>query len=352
MSFLSFLFPQTDPRKNRIKAPDGFRIATQKELWGSCAPLVAAAASAPKSADTLLAYADQVKEAIARGATVPWGTRVAAVSHYWLGDCGELIGTSAARAYVAPFEEAYRRRPEPYTAVMLAEACFNVADSVRGENWSDATGEASMDLAHSWNVRGCEALMAQSDAVRVEEGKDCDPQHYPWYAQYYISATRLTRTLDDLNAAFQQVFVLDKTNLQLLREHGQELLPRWRGEDASTLDEFARWAVDQTKDIYARGAYAYIYGNLANIGEMDVGDTLINVDLLNAGYLDLIDRFPCVRLQNEHANAMSWADAEHQVLAAFNKGLRVIDYRAWGGDDEREGLQYALNAYTFARDNG
>lgn len=351
VSLFGNLFGRKDRSNDKIREAEGFRIATRQEIWGEVAGLREQADKA-RTPEAILAYADAAKAAIARNATLPWGTKVAAASHYWINDCGELSGTAAANAYVAPFEEAYRQRPEPYTAVLLAEACFNVSDSVRGGDWIDNTDEAALDLAHEWNVRGYEALSAQADAVKVGQGGTADPQHYPWYAQYYISATRLTRSLEDLVAAFNQVFALDPTNLQLLREHGQELLPRWRGEDESTLEEFARWAMEATKQTYGRGAYAYIYGNLANIGELDSEDTAVNVELLDAGYRDLLERHPCIRLQNEQANVLSWADAESRVLAVFNNGLRAIDYSAWGGDDEAEGMEYALNAYSFARDNG
>ena len=156
---------------------------------------------------------------------------------------------------------------------------------------------------------------------------------------------------DDVVEGFNQVIQLDPTNLQLLREHGQDMLPRWYGKDEHSLERFALWAMEATQQTYGRGAYAYIYGLIAILG-VDVDETVVNVELLDAGYSDLRQRFPCLNLENEHANAMSWADAESRVLSLFNEGLRIIDYRAWGGDDEAEGMEYALNAYTYARDNG
>lgn len=353
VSLFGNLFGRKDRSNDKVREAEGFRIASFQETWGELAPLVEQGTDAPKSADALLAYMDNVEAAITRGARLPWGTPVAASSHYWVDDGSALLTNRAgAEAYVAPFIEAYSRRPAPYTAVMLAEACFNVSDAVRGEDWVDTVSEDDLDLAFDWNRRGYEALIAEAETVKIGENGQINPLYYPWYAQHYIAATRLTDSLEDLTNAFNQVFALDPTNLQLLREHGEQLLPRWRGEDESTLEEFARWAMDATKDTYGRGAYAYIYGTLANIGELDADDTAVDIEMLDAGYRDLQARFPSNRLRNEHANAHSWADAESHVLAVFNDGLRAIDPLAWGGDDEDEGMEYALNAYTYARDNG
>lgn len=345
MSWLSKIFRKQRRAGDKTQGTDGFRIATQKEIWGDLAPLVNEASRAPHSADALLAFADNVTDAIARNATTPWSVPVGAISHRWLGHCGALTNDAAVKAYAEPFREAYRRRPEPYTAVMLAQACFNIADAVHDADWPKS-GPA---LAREWNVRGCEALMAQSDVVALDENRPFDHQHYPWYVQYYTSTTRMTCALGDVTATFQQVYPLDPNNLDLLRLHGTQLLSAQKGRDVAALDTFARWAVEQTKGTYARGAYAYIYGSLANIDGIAFDSTLINIDLLEAGYLDLIDRFPSTRLANEHARALSWADERERLRAAFERGLRTIDYRAWGAGDELQGMEYARHALSMAR---
>ncbi|WP_292038774.1 MULTISPECIES: hypothetical protein [unclassified Brevundimonas] len=350
VSLFGNLFRRKDHSHGKLREAEGFRIATPEEVWGNIAPLRKQASQAT-TPDAILAYADSVRAAIAGEDTTPWGVKVAAASHYWIADCENLKGPAEAEAHVAPFEAAYRLRPEPYTAVLLAQACYDVADEFRGTDWTVNTDDASLDLSQQWNMRGYKALSAQDEAVKIDETGRFDPLNYPWYAQYYNSVSRLTCTHDDVVEGFNQVIQLDPTNLQLLREHGQDMLPRWYGKDEHSLERFALWAMEATQQTYGRGAYAYIYGLIAILG-VDVDETVVNVELLDAGYSDLRQRFPCLNLENEHANALSWADAESRVLSLFNEGLRVIDYRAWGGDDEAEGMEYALNAYTYARDNG
>ena len=349
MSLFDSLF-RRNRSHDKLRKAEGFRIATPEEIWGPIAPLREQAARAT-TAHGVLAYADSVREAIARNDTLPWGVKVAAASHYWIRDCEGLTSEADAQAYIAPFEEAYRLRPEPYTAVLLSEACYNVADDIRGTDWTVNTDAAALDLSQQWNGRGYEALAAQNNAVIIPDSSHVDPQNFPWYAQYYNSVSRLSCSPDDVVTGFNQVFSLDPTNLQILREHGQDMLPRWYGEDEHSLENFARWAMETTRPTYGRGAYAYIYGLIAILG-VDVSETAVDIDLLDNGYRDLRERFPCLNLENEHANAMSWADAETRVLEIFNDGLRVIGRNAWGGDTDEESMEYALNAYSFARDNG
>ena len=325
---------------SEIVETEGFRIATPEETYGDFTALYTASNTAATDG-SLLQWADAAAAAIAADARLPYGIPFAAVAHKWPSTGPELGSEAAAQAYVAPFVTAYQQRPTAFTAAMLSEAFFDVADDFRGDDWSDGVSAEGASGYQRWNQAAGEVLKQHQ-----EEGQN----NISWLAQQYSLISRVDPGPDVLQEAFEQLWAADRTNLYALRFRGIDLLPRWYGTDKNDVERFARWAVQETSSLWGAGAYGFIYGALANIDELDVEDTVCDVPLLDRGYSDLREAYPCTRLANEHANAVSWADAEPAVMRVFDGGLRAIDPTAWGAEDDAEGMGFAVGAYATAQE--
>ena len=128
------------------------------------------------------------------------------------------------------------------------------------------------------------------------------------------------------------------------------LLPRWVGDGPQDVEVFARRVVSLTEARFGAGAYAFIYSVQAGVGGHEASDTLCDPDLLARGFEDLTARFPTSQsILNRYAMTMHWI-GDHAAVYRVQKRIDTITPNIWGWscDDETEGLNQALDAFSSA----
>lgn len=245
--------------------------------------------------------------------------------------------------FLNAFSAQFAQTPTAFWGGMYALALQAIADDIRGGNWAHQVTDSAWLASGNIHGRVAEILGATAGTAAGS---------FPWARAAYAHALEHADA-DAFAAQWEQLYALDAANLSALSDHAIHLLPRWRGVGPADAENFARQATNTVTDVFGSGAYAGIVGGFANIGELDIDDTAVDATLLRQSYQDLLARFPgSVVLLNAFANGMSWANDEAAVWAAYESfGLRAIDPFTWGGDDEDEGMEYAVDAISYARDN-
>lgn len=315
------------------------RLITADEAYGPYAPYYSKVQNLLKAGD-VAAFREIFDEAWQSKAFTPAGDRFYQVLLGWTEL--DLEGDATSDQELQIYADAYHNAPSSFTAGLFASRIYDLAHEVRGSDWAHKV------MAQQWQTSGELHVLAREILERHRgQARGCFVWHWADYTtglQVYAGGARF-------HEAFEALWSLDRANTTVIRNHANSLLPRWYGECEQDAERFARQAMTLTRDVLGRGAYAAAYGEFANVGELDIEDTACDPVLLKQAYMDLRERFNGVSLLNRFANAMSWCNDEEQVLRLFQTPLEAIDYLAWGGDDEEEGLEYARNAYEYARDN-
>lgn len=256
----------------------------------------------------------------------------------------DLDGPETSDRELEIYAAGYAAAPSCFTAGLFACRLYDLAFEVRGEQW------AATVSAQQWGTFASLHEMAR-DLLQRHRSEALAKGCFVWHWADYVTGLELFAGDARFHASFEALWALDRSNLLLIQNHATRLLPRWYGRCEADAEKFAQHAVALTRDELGTGAYAAAYGEFANTGELDVNDTACDPAQLKQGYRDLYARFTGLCLLNRFANAMSWCNDEAEVLRLFQLPLEAIDHLAWGGDDEEEGLEYARNAYEYARDN-
>lgn len=128
------------------------------------------------------------------------------------------------------------------------------------------------------------------------------------------------------------------------------LLPKWSG-DPRTLDNYIRWATEQTRADYGMGMYARMYSQAADeqFGHALFKDSLADWPTMKKGYEDMLARFPDSPWRlNRYAYMACLAKDRSTLQKVLAELGDKVDASKWGPNPERslEGCQ------RFAKETG
>lgn len=317
----------------------GLRPATLEEKYGQWVALKRDVETMPEQG-RLAEFEPVFRELWESKALLPLGDPVYAALLPWVtvdvpGAGDGLDGVAAA---LAPFEELYRSNPTAFTAGLYAEALDDAAFAARGGAYADDTdGEQWRGMAH---YRG----LADEVLRSVDPGDD-----FVWWAARH-AATLSDRTPEpERTEITEKLVLLDPQNIHTYQRMALHALPRWQGEDESSVDKVARRAMMATEPLLGAGGYGLVHWYLTGTGDYEVTDTVIDARLAAHAFRDLHERFPTVPVLNAAARTMSWACNEAKVLELFGSGLQAIVPAYWDADDDEEGIDLAARAYLWAK---
>ncbi|WP_313320706.1 hypothetical protein [Stenotrophomonas sp.] len=315
------------------------RVITADEAYGAYASHYSRAQNLLKAGD-IAGFEQMFQQAWQSKECTPSGDRVYQTLLGWTEL--DLDGPETSDRELEIYANAYAANPSAFSAGLFASRIYDLAHEVRGAEWADKVS------AQQWGTFTSLHGMARALLERHrQQAQGC----FVWHWANYVTGLETFAGDARFHEAFEALWSLDRANTTVIANHANSLLPRWYGASEQDAEGFARHAIEATRAELGRGAYAAAYGGFANVGELDVDDTACDAELLKQAYQDLYARFDGLSLLNRFANAMSWCNDEEEVLRIFQTPLEAIDYLAWGGDDEEEGLEYAQNAYEYARDN-
>lgn len=248
-------------------------------------------------------------------------------------------------AKLAPFHRAFERRPSPSTAGLYATMLQSAASAARGYDFVDAVGEEQWQNHFELN-RQARAILDQTAHQAGDDLLWAD-------ADYSLGLDHDDIQVHEFHAKFDRLWSMNRWSLPLLASRGIHLLPRWVGEDEHDVEKFARHAISVTEERFGCGAYAYVYQALANVGSLDIEDTLCDRALLRQGFEDLAARYPAQSVLNRYANTMAWAEMDEVALELFDARITAIVPEVWTGNTEQDQIDDAMGALhlgTLSRD--
>lgn len=249
--------------------------------------------------------------------------------------------------FIDAFEQAYAARPDNHLmAALLAMAHTGLGWHWRGDGFADDVKpiDEQRFLAHF--ARAAQVL-AEFDAVERYSPGLALAQY-----QLYAGHPNAEELIEDWFADWAD---LDSKSINPYMTHGMQLLPRWFGADAGTLDRAALRAASDGADTLGRAGYALLY-----LGAMEDADAQVlaqcDADLFLDGVRDLLDATPSQHLVNRcaqrlwRASNMQFASPRDRqtaralstLRARMGDGFRMVvrDYlrfglpEVWGGEDE------------------
>lgn len=144
-----------------------------------------------------------------------------------------------------------------------------------------------------------------------------------------------------LNELFCKLIALDPDNLTHYIDHGFRLLPRWFGSSMQDVDDFARQAIETTKEKFGLGVYAMIYSFHFRLADNPVKETCCDFDLLNQAFDDLYQRFGGQAMVNYNIALLDWAEEYDKAYPLVNSRLTAIVPAVWNPYDVVNGLLIA-----------
>lgn len=324
---------------NKAAKELGLRPATDEEMYGAHAPLLAQVTAHRKAGriseiGPLYAAAWATKERMSDGK--PLYHRILSLVH------DEPEDPAAIPTFLAPYRAAHESAPTVFTASVYCQALLSAAFEARGYDYAHNTSDSQWAAFRQLVDQAAEILMSARDVA----GDD-----FAWWSARY-QVTQVT-DLGDASRAdiFEKVWSLDRGNLSTIGQEMGMLLPRWHGTDAHEADRFARRAAELTADEWGAGAYAIAYTQYTDEEDLEASDTGFDPALAERGFQDMIARTTSVSVPNLYARTMSWANQEQAVLRIFDQGLTVIAPGAWDAEDDEFGVQRAGLAWLWAKNN-
>lgn len=322
----------------------GLRLITQEERYGAFLPL--------KTDVESLAVTGRLHELEGHYAAawqsrqlLPSGRRLYSSLVSWAVALDESIIRNPT-PYLDAFSTQYEATPTPFWAGVYAAALTEIADEIRGDDWAHKVSDKRWAL-HGDLTRHAAMILDEAGSA---DGADPFGNHAWLEAAYEVSLGGAPD--EQFHGLWERLYALDPANIAVLSSRGIHLLPRWCGQGPHDAEAFARAAIEPARAVLGTGAYAAVYLAYPNIGELDAEDTAVDPVVLKQSFIDLLAHFPgSLELLNEFANSMSWVGDEATVWSIHQQGLRAIEPFSWGGDDEDEGMEYAVNAFDYARDN-
>jgi hypothetical protein len=235
----------------------------------------------------------------------------------------------------ALWDEAYRRKPHPAVAAMLAYSLASVGWEHRGYNFDGPASDQDHALWREFGARARDIMQRHE-----QDG----PSSRTWRRLRFSLSVGEDITRAELDARFAATWADDRRDTGLLAGHANALLPRWFGENEGDLDRFARQVSEETKDVFGTGAYALIYGFNTSTGSHEPEDTLVDPVLLIESFEDLVQRFPAPGILNLYVKTLAWLGDDrslNKACAIARNRMKMIVPEVWDGDTFAEKLEDA-----------
>lgn len=315
----------------------GLRVATEAELDGSAFTRAEQVRSMVNTGDLsgflpLFTAAWQSKERTESGDRV-WARLLVALE----GAKGQ--GTEAA---LAAGRRLFEEQPQAASAGVYATQLVNRAYAIRGNGYADSVGQSQRSQMQE--------LFAEAKAV-LDRFEEEGPGDVLWLGAFETLNAGQVSGVQSYLDLHELSWRLDRADISALSGAGNMLLPRWHGTSLQDVEDFARRAAELTADEFGEGGYAAVYSYFGNISDNDRDDTECDVQRLQRGLRDLVERFPGQRMLNRAVRTASWAGLEGDVLRYFGAPLSAIDPWFWGAGDEETAIELAWRAYRYARED-
>ncbi|WP_439616295.1 hypothetical protein [Shinella sp.] len=237
-----------------------------------------------------------------------------------------------------PFRAFFQRSPSPFSAATYADALRVTAFARRG------TAYGRFVRPEQW--KSYEELLKEADDVLNSHP---DPENFSWRMSDYRRAAN-EGSFDIFKARFERAWLLDRYNVDLCRAHARMIMPRWLGRDAQDLEDFARRAVELTRERFGLGFYALIQQANTDVGDHELADTLCDPALVKQGFEDLLARFPAPSVMNLYADMLEWMGDTEALADLLETRFRVMVPQIWYGDTRGEKISYVFDTLLEAAD--
>ncbi|MDX3975709.1 hypothetical protein [Shinella sp.] len=235
-----------------------------------------------------------------------------------------------------PFRAFFQRSPSPFSAATYADALRVTAFARRG------TAYGRFVRPEQW--KSYEELLKEADEVLDSHP---DPENFSWRMSDYRRAAN-EGSFETFKARFERAWLLDRYNVDLCRAHARMIMPRWLGRDAQDLEDFARRAVELTRERFGYGFYALIQQANTDVGDHELADTLCDPALVKQGFEDLLARFPAPSVMNLYADMLEWMGDTEALADLLETRFRVMVPQIWYGETRGEKISYIFDTLLEA----
>lgn len=289
------------------------------------------------------AYQNAFEEARASGVIAENGKPLyALVSDWFLEPFQSLSSRETALSLQDEMLDAFRayfeRSPSPFSAAIYADALRTTAFKRR------STTYGHLVRLDQWRSR--DALLTEADVVLDSHA---DPENFSWRMSDYRRSANEGR-FEVFQQRFEDAWRLDRYNVDLCRSHARMLLPRWLGRDEHDLENFARQAVELTKDRYGLGFYALIQQANTEVGDHTLRDTLCDPAMVKQGFEDLLLRFPAPSVMNLYADMLEWMGDTQALADLLETRFRILVPQVWYGETRSDKISYIFATLLEAAD--
>lgn len=351
MSFFSQFFSGAERKIARTRKSQGFRAATPQELYGPYADVWKMGQDAGDDVEKIVAFIKAAEDLIANKAMLPHGVMVGSAAPNWAGDFDTWLGESAREDFGTPFRKAHEQCNSPMSAALYAKVCNALAFDARGTGWAHEVTDKGWANMAKWQDRAVDALGAMKEDFTAAIAAGEAHLFEPWATSYFNIVASSNESVEELLGKYEALSQANPNDLYMMISVGHWLMPRWSGAPLEVLDGFARECMKRTEALYGRGAYSYVYAALSDYHEID--ETPCDPELMDAGWRDLRERFPSVRLQNLHTEQLYWADLYDKAWAELAHDLRSVDASSWGEDNsdaDKRAVKRVVRTYMHLKD--
>ncbi|UXN04908.1 hypothetical protein [Bartonella sp. HY406] len=221
---------------------------------------------------------------------------------------------------------------------LYAYCLHHAAWTEGGDHYADEASEEEID-GYFRNI-----VQMETALTRDVEGKD---DCLIWNLANYNYHSDGICDVKTLNKLFKKLIALDPDNLNNYCLHAFKLLPRWHGNSMRDMDNFARQAIEKTKDRFGNGVYSLIYHYQFRLADHEVEDSFCDLELLNQGFDDLYNRFGGQMIVNRQIATLDWAQDYRRAKEIIDTRLTAMTPLAWMSEDSDEGLEFARDTIAF-----
>ncbi|UXM96519.1 hypothetical protein N5853_14460 (plasmid) [Bartonella sp. HY329] len=244
----------------------------------------------------------------------------------------------AAQERLAALNDWWQKDKTAFSCGLYAYYLYQRGWSKRGGGYISDVSEGGMQGYSDYLVKASDVL---NDCHETTD--NC----LIWNLANYCLHSDGGVTRDELHQYFEKCVALEPYNLAHYANHAFRLMPRWFGDSMQDVEDFARIAVERTKDKFGAGAYAAIYYLQSTIAENPFDESFCDLDLLDQGFEDLYARFGGQTCVNYHLMVLNWAMAHKRALPLVENRLTTIVTNAWCDEDMGDNTEYANLSVTM-----
>lgn len=255
-----------------------------------------------------------------------------------LGDIFYEYDMKAAQERFQALEEWWQKDKTAFASGIYAYCLYQRGWSKRGGGYSD-------DVTSGGLLGFTDYLKKMRQVL-----DDCDENtenSFIWNYVNYRYYMENCNSIDELNFYFDKFIHLDPDNLYYYQQHSFRLSPRWYGNSMQDVEDFARYALSQTKDRFGAGVYAVIYALQASLDQNEFEDSFCDIHLVDQGFEDLYARFGGQTCVNYHIYTLYWGEAYQPISALIQNRLSTIICDAWSDCGPDVGRDFANSAITY-----